>query len=137
MFLAPDAPSSPALAVYSSFQPPRKGLSRPREGIEFLPRHPFLPGLPAHLLTGKKGISAGWAAARELHEASGTAGTLAEEPLRLACSKGCWQGCGSKLWEPLLLYRHHATPRPPPPRPGGWPPVPTSLMSLPPAMLSL
>lgn len=89
------------------------GLSRPAGGgIEFLPRHSFLP---ARLLTGKKGTGACWAAARELHEASGTAGTLAEEPVQLACGKGCLWGCGSKMWEPLLLY-------PPalPPQPHSW-----------------
>lgn len=87
MFLAPGAPSSPALAMYSSFQPPCTA-ELAREGIEFLPCHPFLPGLPAHLLTGKKDIGACWAAAWEMHKASGMAGTLAEEPAWLPCGKG-------------------------------------------------
>lgn len=103
MFLASDAPSSPALAVYSSFQPPCTPEPA-REGIEFLPCHPFLPGLPARLLTGKKDIGARWAAARELHKASGMAGTLAEGSVWLPCGKGPSHGCRSKMWEHLLPY---------------------------------
>lgn len=75
-----------------------------RAGIEFLPHHPFLPGLPTRLLTGKKGICARWAAARELHGASGTAGALAEQLL-----------ARSKMWEPLQPYPSFATAAP---RPG-------------------
>lgn len=78
-----------------------------RAGIEFLPHHPFLPGLPVRLLTGKNSIGARWAAARELHGASGTAGALAEQ---------LGQGllAMSKMWEPLQPYPLLATAAPRP-----------------------
>lgn len=78
MFLSPDALCGPGLAVYSSVQRPCTG------GIEFLPHHPFPPGFPACLLTGKKSSGTCWAPAREPHEDTGSAGTLAEKSLGLA-----------------------------------------------------
>lgn len=82
MFLSPDTLCGPGLAVYSSVQRPCTG------GIEFLPRHPFPPGLPACLLTGKKGSGTRWAPAREPHEDMGSAGALAEKSLWSSRGKG-------------------------------------------------